>query len=260
MVNSLVADEEPRKNEEETFQILKHRNPLDLARYRDEFRKAKDAVSKCSVQTRSYPDACAHLGLDPPNPVLDEKVPHFSLKPWQVTGSDFAIRQEASEIRGGIIADDCGLGKTVTLLSVVLLQKDIENWHVNYGYRPTLVIAPKQVIGVWAADMEKYFPSLQLRVMRGNSSTREGVIDTFSGSMLSSNPFEARREILRDFPPHLAYEVFHRRNLLSYRRKKKEGDPDEQGTTRRKKRRKLSPFTCSPPFWSPNTRWSLFMT
>lgn len=44
----------------------------------------------------------------------------LQLQPWQVTRVAWMQKQEQSALAGGILADECGLGKTITCLQLVL--------------------------------------------------------------------------------------------------------------------------------------------
>jgi SNF2 family DNA or RNA helicase len=45
----------------------------------------------------------------------------LQLNEWQVTGVHWALQQEQGPVGGGLVADDCGVGKTVLALSLVYL-------------------------------------------------------------------------------------------------------------------------------------------
>lgn len=42
------------------------------------------------------------------------------MKPWQVTGAQWILDQEASPINGGVVADACGTGKTIQVLMAIV--------------------------------------------------------------------------------------------------------------------------------------------
>ena len=41
------------------------------------------------------------------------------LKAWQVTSLEWALEMEEQEIKGGMFADDCGVGRTITALAIL---------------------------------------------------------------------------------------------------------------------------------------------
>ncbi|OQD60625.1 hypothetical protein PENPOL_c022G04919 [Penicillium polonicum] len=59
------------------------------------------------------------VSLDPgARPPSSYAVSPTILKPWQITGVSWMLQQEASPLHGGILADACGLGKTLTALTL----------------------------------------------------------------------------------------------------------------------------------------------
>jgi len=91
------------------------------------------------------------------------------LNGWQVTGVAWAMRQENLPIRGGMIADDCGTGKTIIMLTVILEQyRRAQLDHTRGGkgpWKPTLVIAPPHVVDVWFQEVQRFFSS-ELEIWR----------------------------------------------------------------------------------------------
>ncbi len=70
---------------------------------------------------------------------------------------------------GGCLALDMGLGKTPTMLAHVALTPE---------RGPTLVIAPPAVVGNWAAEAERFVPSVRVRIHHGpNRATEVGIPD-----------------------------------------------------------------------------------
>jgi SNF2 family DNA or RNA helicase len=125
-------------------------------------------VSDVSARTRSYASACERLRLDPKEPrVSVEDGEGVLLNPWQVMGVAWAVEQEDGPIRGGLIADACGIGKTIQMLSVIALtlewtKHDVKTHpELKIAYRPTLVLCPSAVVEVWFSEIRKHFPQLK---------------------------------------------------------------------------------------------------
>jgi len=135
--------------------------------------------SQAAVETGPVPAATGADDEDRPrNPEADDATPIVAekqgaevllLNGWQVTGVAWAIRQENLPIRGGMIADDCGTGKTVIMLTVILEQyRTALVDHAQGGtgpWKPTLVIAPPHVVDVWFQEVQRFFSS-ELEIWR----------------------------------------------------------------------------------------------
>ncbi|MEM6911545.1 MAG: DEAD/DEAH box helicase [Verrucomicrobiota bacterium] len=83
-----------------------------------------------------------------------------SLRPYQVEGYHF-LAYLATNRFGGILADDMGLGKTIQSLTWVLWLRE-----QSKAATPALVVCPKSVLDVWAAEAGKFAPALRVRVLR----------------------------------------------------------------------------------------------
>ena len=164
----------------------------------------QQSLPTVSALTKSYRESCELLGYDPVTPtpfpedlekkkIYDQLVQRVAierqtaigageepedrplgpppkvlvLNSWQVMGAQWSIEQEQGPIGGGIVCDDCGMGKTIQMLVVIYehLQR-MKAGHVmgspdNPRYRPTIVIAPALVVDVWFEEINKWFPQLQ---------------------------------------------------------------------------------------------------
>ncbi|OQD80065.1 hypothetical protein PENSOL_c279G03716, partial [Penicillium solitum] len=90
------------------------------------------------------------------------------LKPWQVTGVSWMLQQEASPLHGGILADACGLGKTLTALTLIHQAALVQS---RPPYRPTLILVPSALIDTWLLEIERHFgDALTVRLFYGAKS------------------------------------------------------------------------------------------
>jgi hypothetical protein len=94
-----------------------------------------------------------------------------SLKSYQVLGSGFMRRRENSdqEPRGGLMADQMGLGKTLMMLANII------NGLPKKGVQPrtTLLIASPSLLAQWAQEIEQHTDArLGLKVLRYGAGTR----------------------------------------------------------------------------------------
>ena len=82
-----------------------------------------------------------------------------TLRPYQRLGLAW-LRLLHDAGLGGLLADDMGLGKTVQILAFLAgLELD--------GDRPALVVAPRSVIGNWAAEAARFVPGLRSAIHLG---------------------------------------------------------------------------------------------
>ena len=86
---------------------------------------------------------------------------HAELRPYQKTGFGW-LRALSETGFGGALADDMGLGKTVQALSL-LAHRHLE----EASDRPSIVIAPTSLVGVWQREAERFVPDLKVLVLHG---------------------------------------------------------------------------------------------
>lgn len=67
---------------------------------------------------------------------------------------------------GGILADDMGLGKTLQILAFLLSEKE-ERTSVGAALGRALIVVPTSLIYNWQAEIEKFAPELNLRIVTG---------------------------------------------------------------------------------------------
>ncbi|KAF9893927.1 hypothetical protein FE257_008898 [Aspergillus nanangensis] len=129
----------------------------------------------CSAPAPSYQDACHALNISPTKPVIgiNGTPPQTELMPWQATGVAWMIDQEKSDLRGGILGDACGLGKSFTLLCLVylapVLAPKIDN--TLQTYQPTLILTPAGVVDTWASEiLDRFGDAFNLIIFHGKES------------------------------------------------------------------------------------------
>lgn len=81
---------------------------------------------------------------------------------------------------GGILADDMGLGKTLQVLAFLLSEKEERE---NAGLPPgkALIVVPTSLIYNWQAEVEKFAPSLNLRIVIGLKHERSDSLADLTG-------------------------------------------------------------------------------
>ncbi|MFV1995313.1 MAG: DEAD/DEAH box helicase, partial [Verrucomicrobiales bacterium] len=88
---------------------------------------------------------------------------NVDFRPYQIEGFHFLAYLSTNRF-GGILADDMGLGKTVQALAWLMWLRSRAE-----GKRTALVVCPKSVLDVWAGEVKKFAPELEVQVLRNKS-------------------------------------------------------------------------------------------
>ena len=95
------------------------------------------------------------------------------LRPYQLEGFHF-LAYLAENNFGGILADDMGLGKTLQTLAWLLwLRSRSASPETSAASRhpfPSLVVCPKSVTDNWRAEVERFAPSLRVKIWHGTDA------------------------------------------------------------------------------------------
>ena len=83
-------------------------------------------------------------------PVQASQPTHINrkLKPFQLEGLDWMIKQEKSRYKGGLLGDEMGMGKTIQACSLIMSDYPAK--------RPTLVVVPPVALMQWQAEITDY--------------------------------------------------------------------------------------------------------
>jgi superfamily II DNA or RNA helicase len=113
-----------------------------------------------TLKTLRTPDGA---GVDP-GPAL-----RGTLRPYQKAGVQWLHLLSGLGL-GACLADDMGLGKTIQVLSLLLVQRQRGD---EAGLPPCLLVAPASLLANWAAEIERFAPDLQARILHPSAMTAE---------------------------------------------------------------------------------------
>ncbi|XP_065874135.1 DNA repair protein RAD16 [Euphorbia lathyris] len=103
----------------------------------------------------------------------------------------WALKQEESPTKGGILADEMGMGKTIQAIALVLAKRDIlrEACKSNGSYSsidlssggPTLVVCPLVAVSQWVSEIDRFTTNGSTKVLVYHGVNRERNSKKFSG-------------------------------------------------------------------------------
>ncbi len=88
------------------------------------------------------------------------------MRPYQTEGFHFLAYLTENRF-GGVLADDMGLGKTLQTLAWLAWLREVTLNSQPSTLNPSLVVCPKSVTDNWRAEAERFYPSLRVRIWRG---------------------------------------------------------------------------------------------
>lgn len=124
-------------------------------------------------------DGALHSSVAP----IDDPVDfHGALRPYQQRGAGWMLFLGRLGL-GACLADDMGLGKTAQLIATLL---------VDPLPAPTLVVCPVSVLGNWQRELERFAPTLRVKVHHGNDRLR------FQDVNMGGDPEDTRADYRAD--------------------------------------------------------------
>lgn len=135
-------------------------------------------------------DAGANVMKDMVRRVLTERYPPppdllMPLLPFQEEGLAWMCNQEISSVRGGILADEMGMGKTIQMIALLLTRQyrvasepSMGDVLMPEGRGATLVVVPVAAVSQWKAEIERFSRPGSLRVLLYHGNGREALLST----------------------------------------------------------------------------------
>jgi DNA repair protein RAD16 len=93
-------------------------------------------------------DALRAIDIIKPVPAEQPEGINRRLKPFQLEGLNWMIRQEQSHWKGGLLGDEMGMGKTIQAVSLIMSDYPAKN--------PTLVVVPPVALMQWQKEITDY--------------------------------------------------------------------------------------------------------
>ncbi|KAF7191764.1 DNA repair protein RAD16, partial [Pseudocercospora fuligena] len=110
------------------------------------------------------------------------------LKPFQLEGLDWMVKQEQTQYKGGLLGDEMGMGKTIQAVSLIMS---------DYPQKePTLVLVPPVALMQWDAEITEYTDGkLNVLVYHGSNTKCKKMkvkdLKKFDVIMMSYNSLES---------------------------------------------------------------------
>ncbi|XP_057985212.1 DNA repair protein RAD16 isoform X2 [Hevea brasiliensis] len=107
----------------------------------------------------------------------------------------WALKQEESETKGGILADEMGMGKTIQAIALVLAKREML-WKTQEsngstllagssidlsGTKPTLVVCPVVAVSQWVSEIDRFTTTGSTKVLVYHGANRRKSSKRFSG-------------------------------------------------------------------------------
>ncbi|KAI0243738.1 DNA repair protein rad16 [Massospora cicadina] len=87
----------------------------------------------------------------------------LNLLPFQKEGLNWMQKQELGEFKGGVLADEMGMGKTIQMIALLLSEP---------RGKPNLIVAPTVALMQWLSEIQTHTSSLSVLMFHGQDRTK----------------------------------------------------------------------------------------
>ncbi|THW65005.1 hypothetical protein D6D20_02432 [Aureobasidium pullulans] len=164
-----------------------------------------------------------HRSIEPVKGGWKVKGMNTPLKNYQLINCGWMRSREigAKEPKGGIIADQMGLGKTVTCLANIVNGRPLKSFppHLQPKSRTTLIVVPSSLLGQWKAEIKRHTKREvkrqnwglgRVKVFRDNESEDHEPIDFSSKDIILTTYYDVRQSWPDDkYPEGLSEDQKH---------------------------------------------------
>ncbi|XP_027343348.1 DNA repair protein RAD16-like [Abrus precatorius] len=125
-----------------------------------------------------------NVDLDNQSEVLNETAEASSdltmpLLRYQKEWLAWALKQENSASRGGILADEMGMGKTIQAIALVLSKRELQQRNLLPVIKGTLVICPVVAVTQWVSEIDRFTSKGSTKVLVYHGAKRGRNVEQF---------------------------------------------------------------------------------
>ncbi|KAK5111215.1 hypothetical protein LTR62_005243 [Meristemomyces frigidus] len=150
--------------------------------------KERKKLEKSHPGIKTMWDELGDIPVIKPVPAQQPESINRKLKPFQLEGLDWMVKQEKTHYKGGLLGDEMGMGKTIQAVSLIMS---------DYPQKePTLVVVPPVALMQWSSEIKEYTDGkLNVLVYHGQNNKVKDMSVTalkkFDVIMISYNSLES---------------------------------------------------------------------
>lgn len=154
---------------EEARSLQEHaRDGLGISRYHVDLWAELEQIGVVDVQAAAWREALRSLTDADRIPARAlPSIVQATLRPYQHDGYSWLSHLRDHDL-GGILADDMGLGKTLQVIALVAEERA----RSTMPSPPWLVVAPASVVHNWAAELQRFAPTLRVVTLQQTTAKR----------------------------------------------------------------------------------------